>query len=210
MEVHPPHHPLLSWRDFFIHIATIVVGLLIAIALEQSVEAVHHHYQRIETRENLHHEIAANRNIFARDLKFIASEKRMLEDNIAALRKLRAHQSVPADSLHFAWGWNGMHESAWQTARQTAVLDLFPTRQVEAYSITYGQQALVNEGGIALSRSITAAAIPLTVQPDLNALTPAQIDELIRNCAASLNQIDFLSGLIASLDRIFEDTLRSF
>jgi hypothetical protein len=24
MEVHPPHHPLQSWRDFFIHTTTIV------------------------------------------------------------------------------------------------------------------------------------------------------------------------------------------
>jgi len=210
LEVHPPHHPLLSWRDFFVHIATIVVGLLIAIALEQSVEALHHHHQRVETRENLHREIAENRIIFARDLRYIASEKKMLEDNIAALRRLREHQSVPAGSLHFAWGWNGMHDSAWQTARETAALDLLPTGQVEAYSITYGQQSVVDEAGVALSHSITAAAVPLTVQPDPNALTPAQIDELIRNCAVSLNQIDFFSGVAASLDRIYQDTLRAF
>src|SRR6202453_2999126 len=127
----------------------------------------------------------------------------MLEDNIATLRKLRAHQQVPADALHFAWGWNGMQDSAWQTARQTAALDLFPARQVEAYSIAYGQQSVVNEAGIALSHSITTAEIPLTLQPDLSELTPAQIDELIRNCAASLNQIDFLSGVTISLDRIY-------
>ena len=40
MEVHPPDHAIHSWRDFIIHIATIVVGLLIAIGLEQSVEAL--------------------------------------------------------------------------------------------------------------------------------------------------------------------------
>ena len=30
LEVHPPQHAAHSWRDFFIHIATIVIGLLIA------------------------------------------------------------------------------------------------------------------------------------------------------------------------------------
>ena len=39
LDVHPPHNPTHTWRDFFIHIATIVIGLLIAIGLEQSVEA---------------------------------------------------------------------------------------------------------------------------------------------------------------------------
>ena len=36
LDVHPPHEVTHTWKDFFIHIATIVVGLLIAIGLEQS------------------------------------------------------------------------------------------------------------------------------------------------------------------------------
>jgi hypothetical protein len=48
LDVHPPHSPTHTWRDFFIHIATIVVGLLIAVGIEQAVEAIHHHHQREE------------------------------------------------------------------------------------------------------------------------------------------------------------------
>ena len=32
LDVHPPHHAATTWRDFFIHIATIVLGL------EQTIE----------------------------------------------------------------------------------------------------------------------------------------------------------------------------
>ena len=46
LDVHPPHHATHSWRDFFIHIATIVVGLLIAIGLEQTVETLHRLHER--------------------------------------------------------------------------------------------------------------------------------------------------------------------
>ncbi len=49
LDVHPAHHAAQSWRDFFIHIATIVIGLLIAIGLEQTVEYVHH--RRLVTRK---------------------------------------------------------------------------------------------------------------------------------------------------------------
>ena len=49
LDVHVPH-PTHTWNDFFIHIATISVGLLIAIGLEQTVEAVHHHRQSEELR----------------------------------------------------------------------------------------------------------------------------------------------------------------
>jgi hypothetical protein len=38
LDVQPPHHAATSLRDFFVHIATIVIGLLIAIGLKQGVE----------------------------------------------------------------------------------------------------------------------------------------------------------------------------
>src|ERR1700710_1619823 len=73
MEVHPPHHPLHSWTDFFIHIATITVGLLIAIGLEQSVEALHHRHQRHQLEEDLHDEGERNRETVRRDLEYRAA-----------------------------------------------------------------------------------------------------------------------------------------
>ena len=56
LDVHPPHHTPNTWRDFFIHIATITVGLLIALGLEQTVEYFHHRHEAAELRENLHRE----------------------------------------------------------------------------------------------------------------------------------------------------------
>jgi hypothetical protein len=53
LDVHPPHHPTHTWKDFFIHIATIVIGLLIAVGLEQTVEAIHHHREATDLRERL-------------------------------------------------------------------------------------------------------------------------------------------------------------
>ncbi len=61
LDVHPPHAATHTWRDFFIHIATIVIGLLIAIGLEQLVERVHQHYELRETREALARELESNR-----------------------------------------------------------------------------------------------------------------------------------------------------
>jgi hypothetical protein len=53
LDVHPPHAPTHTWKDFFIHIATICVGLLIAIGLEQTVEAIHRAHERAELRRAL-------------------------------------------------------------------------------------------------------------------------------------------------------------
>jgi hypothetical protein len=46
LDVHPPHQTVHTWKDVFIHIAIIAVGLLIAIGLEQTVEFFHHRHQR--------------------------------------------------------------------------------------------------------------------------------------------------------------------
>ena len=56
LDVHPPHEAAHSWKDFFIHIATIVIGLLIAVGLEQTVEAIHHREQRTQLLEDLRQE----------------------------------------------------------------------------------------------------------------------------------------------------------
>src|ERR1700678_2306891 len=53
LDVHPAHHAASTWRDFFIHIATIVLGLLIAVSLEQTVEYIHHRGELTEARRAL-------------------------------------------------------------------------------------------------------------------------------------------------------------
>ena len=56
LDVHPPHESVHSWKDFFIHIATITVGLLIAVCLEQAVETLHHHREADDLRAALNRE----------------------------------------------------------------------------------------------------------------------------------------------------------
>jgi len=53
LDVHAPHEVMHTWKSFFIHIATIVVGLFIAVALEQFVEAIHNHHELAALRQDL-------------------------------------------------------------------------------------------------------------------------------------------------------------
>ncbi len=50
MEIHRPK-AAHSWREFLIEIGTIVIGILIALSLEQAVEALHEHSLAREARE---------------------------------------------------------------------------------------------------------------------------------------------------------------
>ncbi len=53
MEVHPPHQPIHTVRDFLLHIFTITIGLLIALGLEAESAILHGKstLQEIQTAE---------------------------------------------------------------------------------------------------------------------------------------------------------------
>jgi hypothetical protein len=59
MEIHRPK-AAHSWREFFIEIGTIVIGILIALSLEQAVEALHEHGLAQEAREAIRAEMQVN------------------------------------------------------------------------------------------------------------------------------------------------------
>jgi len=60
LDVHPPHAAAHTWKDFFIHIATITIGLLIAVALEQGVEHLHNRHLRRELQAQLQEDARHN------------------------------------------------------------------------------------------------------------------------------------------------------
>ena len=144
MEVHPPHHPLHSWKDFFIHIATIIVGLLIAIGLEQSVEAVHHRHQRHQLQEDLHDEAVQNQGVIQRDLRMQNLEgwfdQAMTATTSATPKDGKVTITLPvppcipgslgtAETRYFS-----PSEAVWTTAEQSGLVALLPVEEARMHA----------------------------------------------------------------------------
>jgi hypothetical protein len=91
LDVHPPHESIQTWKAFFVHIATIVIGLLIAVALEQTVEFFHHRHLVAETREALHEEMQKNIAMFHENVERHIMTMAYLHNNlrIAIIRERR-------------------------------------------------------------------------------------------------------------------------
>ena len=68
IDVHAAHGGIHTWRDFWIHLGTIALGLLIAIGLEQSVEAVHRLHERHQLEADLRAEGLRNQKKAADDI----------------------------------------------------------------------------------------------------------------------------------------------
>ena len=85
LDVHAPHAGIQGWKDFFIHIATITIGLLIAIGLEQTVEHFHHLNQLQTARRELAVELEEDREIFSFNRVQLTAQKAELTRDMAIL-----------------------------------------------------------------------------------------------------------------------------
>ncbi len=83
LDVHTPHESTRTWKDFFIHVAIITIGLLIAIGLEQTVELVHHRHLNQQLEQQM-------RAVFISDLQVDENNYKQLSGFRAYLVELRA------------------------------------------------------------------------------------------------------------------------
>ena len=141
LDVHAPHESIHTWKSFFIHIATIVIGLFIAVGLEQTVEFFHHRHQLHKLREDLQTEAKGIRTgplsiyaIWILDLSWLLE----LHNRIDALRAGQAKASFVYPSPPPGYPGDPREtdralflEAVWNNARQAALIDLLPPDEAQ-------------------------------------------------------------------------------
>ncbi|SEB92140.1 hypothetical protein [Terriglobus roseus] len=135
MEVHVPEHPIHTWREFFTHIGIVTIGLLIAIALEQSVEALHHRHQRTELREALHQD--GERTIADTQRMLINQRARMvwLKARMTQVRTaIASHNPLPVAAAADFADFDLPDMPAWRAARASGLLERLPQDDLRAWS----------------------------------------------------------------------------
>ncbi len=141
LDVHPPHAPTHTWKDFFIHVGTICVGLLIAVGLEQTVEAIHHRHLRHELEEQLHAEAEHNLDLVQENLARLHEQRAFVDASIVALNTApvsagRIDTSAlpqPRPQL-FAINVFQPSQTAWTVARSSGTIALLPKDAAQVYA----------------------------------------------------------------------------
>ena len=135
LDVHPPHHSTNTWRDFFIHIATICVGLLIAIGLEQTVEALHRAHERRVLQKAL---VRESEQILRDSTNVDTGETvrlqwlRLYESQISGA--VRDHRPLPPPAPRPAIVvWYTPDDPIYAAAKSSGKLDLLSDEDVVAY-----------------------------------------------------------------------------
>lgn len=134
LDVHPPEHPAHSWREFFIHIGTICVGLLIALSLEQTVELLHHRHQRRELQEAIQQDnekaladVPLMERSLTADLDWlnarIAQVHAALNTGAPLTHIPHQHVSVPSRPA----------DRTWEAAKTSNLVEVLPQQDIKAF-----------------------------------------------------------------------------
>ncbi len=199
LDVHPPHERLHGWRDFLLHIATITIGLLIALGLEAAAEYIHHRHLVAEARETIHREIDENQKLLPQNFAHLQADADRMKANIVVIRQLRDHPRAPHGKLSFDLGWSSFSGSAFRTARDTGALAYMPYDQLQDLSQLYAQQDYINALGTTLFTDQNKAPSILASEVNIEDLQLEQLAQLMTRTTDLLAQLQALESRLGEL-----------
>lgn len=136
-DIHSPEGSGHSWKDYFTHISIVVIGLLIALGLDQTVEFFHHRHQAKEARELLKHEADLNAETVREEVYVINMHEDYLFRDLIVIAHARQHSLVPTDRIVLYRPGTAYLDTAWQMMRETGTLALLSENQLVEIGYMY-------------------------------------------------------------------------
>ncbi|WP_304171024.1 hypothetical protein [Phenylobacterium aquaticum] len=174
MDIHKPK-PVHSWREFLSEIGVIVCGVLIALALEQTVEWAHWQREVRLGREHLREEISFNERVYLHRLDVAPCVARNLTELKGVITEVRAHKHV-GPIPQFISPENGpIRHEIWNSLSAGQVLVHFPKNELSKYSQFY---QYVQDDEYAMDRESRAWRQLHLLEGDPNQLSAQDISNL--------------------------------
>jgi hypothetical protein len=208
LDVHPPHEPMHGWRDFLLHLATITIGLLIALGLEGLVEWQHHRHLVHEAEASLRQEIQSNEGDLAGILDDVHKQQGELKQDVVILQQIIANPKIPPHGLSIAFRMSNLDDVSWKTAQNTGALSYMPYGLAQDYAGIYYLQEEFDRAQQEGMRSTTLAA---SMFANAEFTDPALIVEKNKNrierIEAVQGQLFALESLVKGLDSEYKKFL---
>jgi type II secretory pathway pseudopilin PulG len=219
IDIHPPQHAPMTRRDFFTHLGIVILGILIAIGLEQTVEWVHQRHQRHQLEEDLHAEMQMNIEFLSRDYDYLVATRDWAANQAQTIQS--AIGSHTTSSLVYQPPPRNFdlyvlpNDSVWQHASESGTAALLPREEAQSYTLlyrfrarffdTYKQLFDAHYAVIAMGLKFSAGHNP---RPDLSRMNPVQLDEFssaLSKEATALNTNIVFCGFMAGAQRALLD-----
>src|ERR1700733_8328953 len=144
MDLHPTGGPVRSIKDFFVHIGVVTLGILIALGLEQLVEAHHRANLAKIAVSGFRRELAYNEDQVKEVRTRMPELQAKIEKTISRLTAAPFPNEVaPIDYPGFSL--DIVSTAGWDTAIATQALNELPFEAVTRYAEAYGALRLFAE-----------------------------------------------------------------
>lgn len=212
IDIHPPHQAAHSWRDIFVHLATITVGLFIALSLEGCVEWQHHRHLVHEARENIRSEMQDNQKELKGALDVIHKEQAEVKSDIEALIKLKQNPEAHGLSVNLRFSNSGLANASWNTAHETGAFSFMGYPEVKKYAEVYDTQKLFADQTTRIASAYTNSFSVLYIfDVDEKAAKTVKNDDVtaaIQKVLAVQSELMVYDSIANELDRQYSETLQ--
>jgi len=177
MDIHKPK-PIRNWREFFKEVGIIVLGVCIALAAEQGVEALRHRAQAREMTDKL---LAESReNLTVSDYNIPQAEAAI--NHLDEVMKAVAVGGALPLQLPFSAGVLGPGDAAWSAMQYSALLPIMPKALLDNYWKIEHTAVVVTERGLTLTADYRKAMAAVEVY-NLSSDKPALSQTLLLRLA---------------------------
>jgi hypothetical protein len=138
MEFQAPAGPIHSLKDFLLHLGIVTIGILIALGLEQLVEARHRANVAAGAVEGFRRETTDDMDQVKGVLEAVPDLRAQVRDSIAALTETPAAGARPPAIKYPGIHVDFISSASWHTALATQALGDLPYEDVKRYAQAYG------------------------------------------------------------------------
>jgi hypothetical protein len=212
IDIHPPHEAAHSWRDILIHLATITVGLFIALSLEGCVEWQHHRHLVHEARANIRTEMQDNQKELRSAIDAIHKEQAEVKQDISALSALRENLNAHGLSVTLRFTNSALQNASWNTARETGALSYMAYPEVKTYAELYDLQSTFASQTSRVTGAYTNSFSVLFIfdldDKELPEMKRSDISSALQKVLAVQSELMVYDNIAAGLDHRYSDALR--
>ena len=147
IDIHPPQHAPTTRRDFFLHLSTVILGILIAIGLEQAVEVIHHAHERRALIADFRQECADNLKVIKPDLDIDRQNIAAASASLDILRNARPQGGYITVTMppRAVCCMQAPSRSVWSVAKSSGKVELLPENLAEVFDRVDSEGAHFND-----------------------------------------------------------------
>jgi hypothetical protein len=209
MEIHAPDKPIHSKKEFMFHMLTVVLGILIALALDSIVTWAHHRILVREAGANIATELRNNKETIEKAVPEIQARQKQLQAVISTIDEIEKSRKVPTGKIKYSFASYELYSTAWKTASVSGAVTHMEYEQLKDYTDAYDlQQDFLTVQSQGFSSVGNLAAAMHVLDQDIAKVSKERLEDIQRETLKILTIQKTLENVSAGLISAYDKALK--